>query len=209
MNTAQRTLLLARKNPRRLGKILLRRLGAKLDTGLRFGTELELATLERYAGNAKVGIVEIGVLDGGTTREMALFAKVPMYGIDPIIVDSMKADLKGHEEIIRSNMSFYKQFSFFKDYSFNVAKSWDKPFDFIFIDGDHSYEACKQDFEDWYPLLSSGGFVAFHDSAPVTSVTVPHKGYEGPIRVVTELKKDSRVAFVETADSITVFRKTR
>ena len=35
---------------------------------------------------------------------------------------------------------------------------------FVFIDGDHSYEACRQDFEivkDWLP---ANGIVAFHDA---------------------------------------------
>lgn len=35
--------------------------------------------------------------------------------------------------------------------------------DFLFIDGDHSYEAVKMDFEDYAPLVREGGFVAFHD----------------------------------------------
>ena len=109
--------------------------------------------------------------------------------------------------MIRKNMSFYKDFTFIKDYSFNVAKNFDSPFDFIWIDGDHSYEACKNDLEDWLPLLEAGGIIAFHDSAPITSSPASHRGYSGPIRVVGELKKDSRLSYIETADSITVFRK--
>ena len=35
--------------------------------------------------------------------------------------------------------------------------------DFLFIDGDHSYEGVKKDFEMYYPLVSDGGLVAFHD----------------------------------------------
>jgi len=35
--------------------------------------------------------------------------------------------------------------------------------DFLFIDGDHTYEGVKQDFEMYGPLVKSGGFVAFHD----------------------------------------------
>ena len=35
---------------------------------------------------------------------------------------------------------------------------------FIFIDGDHSYEGVKRDFDLWSLLLRSGGWVAFHDT---------------------------------------------
>lgn len=37
------------------------------------------------------------------------------------------------------------------------------PVDFMFIDGDHTYEGVKADFEDYTPLLAPGGLVAFHD----------------------------------------------
>lgn len=34
---------------------------------------------------------------------------------------------------------------------------------FLFIDGDHSYAGAKADFEDYAPLVVSGGLVALHD----------------------------------------------
>ena len=36
-------------------------------------------------------------------------------------------------------------------------------FDLIFIDGDHSYEGVKQDFEDYSEFLVPGGFIVLHD----------------------------------------------
>lgn len=38
--------------------------------------------------------------------------------------------------------------------------------DFLFLDGDHSYEGIKQDFEWYAPLVRSGGIIAFHDIKP-------------------------------------------
>ncbi len=35
--------------------------------------------------------------------------------------------------------------------------------DFLFIDGDHTYEGVKMDFEMYSPLVRHGGLVAFHD----------------------------------------------
>ena len=37
--------------------------------------------------------------------------------------------------------------------------------DYLFIDGDHTYEGVKRDFEMYSPLVRSGGLVAFHDIA--------------------------------------------
>lgn len=35
--------------------------------------------------------------------------------------------------------------------------------DFVFIDGDHSYEAVSQDIRLWLPVVRSGGVIAGHD----------------------------------------------
>ena len=35
--------------------------------------------------------------------------------------------------------------------------------DFLFIDGDHSYEGVKKDFEMYGKLVGKGGTIAFHD----------------------------------------------
>ena len=37
------------------------------------------------------------------------------------------------------------------------------PFDCVFIDGDHSTEGVKMDFEMYSPLVRKGGIVGFHD----------------------------------------------
>jgi hypothetical protein len=39
-----------------------------------------------------------------------------------------------------------------------------KEYDMIFIDGNHTYEALKNDFHKYYPLCKSGGIMAMHDS---------------------------------------------
>ena len=41
-----------------------------------------------------------------------------------------------------------------------------EPVDFLFIDGDHSYEGVRSDYELYSPLVRPGGIIAFHDIAP-------------------------------------------
>jgi cephalosporin hydroxylase len=38
--------------------------------------------------------------------------------------------------------------------------------DLLFVDGDHTYEGVRQDFNDYSPLVRPGGLVAFHDIVP-------------------------------------------
>lgn len=33
----------------------------------------------------------------------------------------------------------------------------------IFIDGDHTYEGCKADIDNWYPQMAEHGVMCFHD----------------------------------------------
>jgi hypothetical protein len=35
--------------------------------------------------------------------------------------------------------------------------------DFLFIDGDHTYEGVKQDYEMYKEFVKPGGWIAFHD----------------------------------------------
>lgn len=58
----------------------------------------------------------------------------------------------------------------------------------IFIDGDHSCAGVKRDILDYYPLLSPGGVMAFHDYLPSLTpenrdaALFPHEGHEPGIR---------------------------
>ena len=38
--------------------------------------------------------------------------------------------------------------------------------DVLLIDGDHTYEGAKQDFDDYAPLVREGGLVILHDTIP-------------------------------------------
>lgn len=48
------------------------------------------------------------------------------------------------------------------------VKEWLKgeSLDFLFIDGDHSYDGVKADYEMYAPLVRPGGIIAFHDIVP-------------------------------------------
>ena len=46
----------------------------------------------------------------------------------------------------------------------DVVKTWDTKIDILHIDGFHSYEAVKNDFEKWSRFVNSTGVILFHDT---------------------------------------------
>jgi cephalosporin hydroxylase len=48
------------------------------------------------------------------------------------------------------------------DHAINISKS--HLYDILFIDGDHSYQAVKNDTLNYLPIVRSGGYVIFHDT---------------------------------------------
>lgn len=167
--------------------------------------KMEARKHQELAGQAKLGIVEIGILRGETSRILSQAnPNVPVYGIDPLIIDSMSDTMIGSEEEIRKNTGDLKNFHFIKGYSYDVVGDWNEPFDYLFIDGSHFYDDVKKDFEDWYPKLAPGGIVSFHDS------TMYRGGMEywpGPSKLADELIFDPRLQFVCSEARLTVFRK--
>lgn len=47
--------------------------------------------------------------------------------------------------------------------SVEAAEQINEPLDFVYIDGDHSYEGIRADLEAWFPLIREGGIIAGHD----------------------------------------------
>ena len=49
------------------------------------------------------------------------------------------------------------------------------PIDFLYIDGDHSYDGVRADFEDYATLVRPGGLIAFHDIVTRTAGHEVHR----------------------------------
>lgn len=107
---------------------------------------------------SKEGMVETGRFHGGSTFLMACANPlVPIWSIDISPQDDVGLYEKFRSANIGQNVDLIVGDSQKKRYQ-QIKK-----FDVLFVDGDHSYEGCFSDLENWYPLLSPGGHVVVHD----------------------------------------------
>jgi predicted O-methyltransferase YrrM len=56
-----------------------------------------------------------------------------------------------------------------------ACQGWSGSIRLLFIDGDHSYEESRKDFELWSPFVVEGGLIAFHDIGNAPGVTKFYK----------------------------------
>lgn len=56
-----------------------------------------------------------------------------------------------------------------------VAKEWEEEIDYLYIDADHTFEACTQDLELWWPFLKVGGLIAGDDYDDPFDTEVPKR----------------------------------
>jgi predicted O-methyltransferase YrrM len=77
--------------------------------------------------------------------------------------------------------------------------------DFLFIDGDHSYDGLREDWEGWSPRVVPGGIVALHDSRSYDGHDIESAGSVQFTRKV--ILHDPRFAVVQTVDSLTVLQR--
>jgi predicted O-methyltransferase YrrM len=178
-------------------------------------SEVELNVLARYAKTVPAGkrIVEVGSFRGRSTVALGLGAgeEVEIVSVDPYL--PIESHVKGKvvvfgprdRVICVTNLmlaGLLQKVRMVNCPSEAAARAFslDDHIGMVFIDGDHTYEGVVRDFEAWWPAMASGGCVLFHDSVNT------HENW-GVHRLMAELKTRKDLEYVETVDSISVFRK--
>jgi len=172
-----------------------------------------------YASLSKNILVEIGA--GYGSSAFLMLASSPgahVYSIDPFTGDTMKT-WRTSEKICRRNISHalnligmgenIKYLHLCTQTSHQVAIGWNKPIDFLYIDGDHRYEAVKQDFNDWFKHVRSEGTMLLHDSRRLknTPENKFNRGWPGPTMLAEELKNKKDLTLIDEVYSLTIWRK--
>lgn len=110
----------------------------------------------------------------------------------------------GPSDIEDENSFFRKKFHprFIKSTSvdayYNFFVRQDIKIDFLFIDGDHSYEGVKTDFELYSKLLVDNGIIVIHDTDESYENTLivsedakkDHYRFNGPSKLIKELEQN-------------------
>lgn len=106
--------------------------------------------------------LEIGSYDGIAVSILAQrYPGKEFYCVDAFIEGFETA--AGHFGYFLENNGQFNNVFLYVGKSEDILPTLKREFDFIFIDGDHSYEAVKKDFEMALDLCVVGGRIVFHD----------------------------------------------
>jgi predicted O-methyltransferase YrrM len=155
-------------------------------------------------------IVEVGSYRGRSSvflgRGSLDGANVPVYAIDP------------HKSFIgvlggvfgpKDRTTFYRAMldhgcseivSLINLSSEFFSSSWIEPISLLWIDGDHSYEGVKMDFECWLPHLQVNASIAFDDA------TDPNLG---PLKLIEELTVSKQFERVVSVGKVVVIQQCK
>ena len=117
------------------------------------------AVKDNNNGRSLVG-VEIGVAEGYNAYNI-----LRMLNIERLyLVDSYKGDfIKAFGMSQKLLKPFKGKTVFINQDSKDAANIIPPILDFVYIDGDHSYDGVKSDFYSYYDKVCSGGFIGGHD----------------------------------------------
>ena len=162
---------------------------------------------------------EIGVWEGWYTSFLIANTSMHIIAIDPWVSTDSYSETYGSytmEDVeknprLRGNDGFVWQearymaaldnlkgfpsekWTVLRGYSYKLKHFFpNESVDFVYIDGEHSYEAVSKDIADWWPKISPGGILAGHDY---------NDNNPGSIRAVDEHAQTNSVEFKITGTS--------
>ncbi len=156
--------------------------------------------LRQIFGAPKVGC-EVGVWRGDTTNALLrAFPDLRLYAVDPWELGDPKNTTRcrvPEEHMRRAREKFFadtqwvgeRLIAFHQTSLAGAARIFDSELDFAFIDGDHRYEAVRDDLHAWWPKIRVGGVLTGHDyrHAP--------RGRFGVIQAVNEFYVNNHYEF--------------
>ena len=115
--------------------------------------------------------VEIGVKKGDFSKHLLQYWNCSkLFMVDPwcsqpmSVYDEMHDYNADYEDCLKNVSPFPGKYEIVREFSHNAYQRFaDDYFDFVYLDGNHSYEAVKTDLEQWYPKLKRHGLMAGDD----------------------------------------------
>ncbi|MBJ7450046.1 MAG: class I SAM-dependent methyltransferase [Parachlamydiales bacterium] len=178
-------------------------------------TYLELiAICSLLIQNNPKNLLEIGTFEGSTTLQLAINSDddAEIHTLDlpsdtsNTIKPTLATDLQFINDIAKTNRKYLSHSTSKKviqhlgdsaNYDFKTFVK-NKPLDFAFIDGGHSYECVKNDTEKVLAILNQSGVILWHDFNPT---------YQGVYRYLNELSKTLKLYHLKDT-TLVYYKKT-
>ena len=173
-------------------------------------TEAERDCLARHAAGRR-RLVEIGVWHGVTTSRLraAMAPDGVLFAIDPFPRGRLGFSAQRYiaqREVGRVRGGAVRWLrSTGVETGRTFAQVREQSVDFVFIDGDHTYDGLRSDWEAWRPLIAPNGVVALHDSRSTPERQIDDAGSVKFTHDV--IFRDRQFVTAETVDSLTVLRR--
>lgn len=173
-------------------------------------TDDERACLTRFASGRR-RLAEIGVWHGVSTSclRRVMAPDGTLFCIDPFPIGRL--GFSPQRAIARRELSRVRNgyLKWIRATGRQAAETYDieknGPLEFLFIDGDHSFEGLREDWQAWSPLIADGGFVALHDSRSSSTRQIDDAG--SVVFTRDFISRDHRFGTVQTVDTLTVLRR--
>jgi predicted O-methyltransferase YrrM len=173
-------------------------------------TEAERSCIATFAQGRR-SLVEIGVWHGVTTKVIraSMTTDGILFAVDPFPRGRLGISLQqriAHGEVNKIRHGMVKWIRAVGQEALRLASEQGlSTVDFIFVDGDHSFEGIRQDWELWTRLVSKDGIVALHDSCSTPARNIETAG--SVIFTRDHILRDDRFSLVEQVDSLSVVRR--
>jgi hypothetical protein len=145
---------------------------------------------KHFAGRQDLRGIEIGVEKADNA--LSIIKELPiekLFLIDPYIPyeDELEhADHSADCAIAHDKLAEYSQVVWLRKTSESANKEFQnkEAFDFVYIDGNHTFEFVKKDIMLYYPLIRNNGLIGGHDYTPF---------YESVMRAVNEFAEQTEL----------------
>ncbi len=131
---------------------------------------LLISTVAKLIDIPKITMVEIGSYSGESSQVFVeetkfLYCIDPWKnGYDPEDEASEIQPMSEIEQIFNTRMQTYQNYMKLKTTSIQASTTFDnESLDFIYIDGNHTLEAIKNDITHWLPKIKPNGVIGGHD----------------------------------------------
>jgi hypothetical protein len=134
--------------------------------------------------------IEIGVAAGDNSLSILKELAVDkLFLIDPYVpyeFDGRTWDASADYAIAHTKLAEYPQVVWMRKTSESAIREFqnEEAVDFVYIDGNHSYESVKKDITLYYQLIKNNGLIGGHDYTPY---------YETVMRAVNEFAEEAKL----------------